>query len=472
MDFTKVRLPLRVGVPFAALALGFLGAVLYVPLALRPLTQRAEVIQHELAESVRHLSNVRGAARDVRMEALLLAYEARSDAGTDPRLRAEAIAAARAQLEEHAAAYGALPRNGDENAIWRRVREADLPALDRAVDRTLAGSPAPAAGPSALRQLLEAGSTLDEGLRRLVEVNVAATQAETARIHAAIGRLSFAYVALAALGALGALLLLPQLLRLLRSYQTSVGNRLAELEAFAGQVSHDLRTPLQTVQLAVQTLERVAEDPASVRRLSARAASGVRHLEGMIQDLLQFARSGSAAGEGGSSDVRAVVAELADEFAGHAERAGVTLTVEAPAVAARIPAIALRTILANLIENAIKYRKPEGANSVAVRASAEDDEAVLRVEDAGVGIAPELLPRVFEPFFRGTRRPDSYGLGLATVKRLVEAHGGTVAVDSAPGRGTTFTVRLPRAEEERARLDARTAPRAPSTPGAEAGGTP
>ncbi len=473
MDFTKVRLPLRVGVPFAALAFGFLGAVLYVPLALRPLTQRAEVIQHELAESVRHLSSVRGAARDVRMEALLLAYESRRAAGTDDlRRRDEAIAEARFQLRGHAAAYTQLPRSEEEDAIWRRVREAELEALDRAVDRTLARAPEQAEGPSALRQLLDAGATLDEELRRLVDLNVAATQAETARIHAAVRRLSIAYVVLAAVGALGALLLLPQLLRLLRTYQTSVGYRLAELEAFAGQISHDLRTPLQTVQLAVQALERVAEDPAGVRKLAARAAQGVRRLDGMIQDLLQFAQSGAAGRAEGRSDVPAVVAELARELEAHAERAEVALTVEADPVAARISPIALKTVLANLVENAIKYRKPAGENLVAVRASADGDEVLLRVEDAGVGIAADLLPHVFEPFFRGTRRPDSYGLGLATVKRLVEAHGGTVSVDSEEGRGTTFIVRLPRAAEARARLSAHTAPRAPSTPGAEAGGRP
>jgi signal transduction histidine kinase len=447
MEPKNVRLPLRVGLPFAALAIGFLGAVLYVPLALRPLTARAEVIQHELAESVRLLSGVRGYARDVRSEALLLAYETRRDPAFDRGPHVQAIAAGRAQLREYAAAYARLPRGDAEDAIWRRVRDADLPALDQAVDRTLATAVRPEADPGALRNLLEAGSSLDDRLRRLGDINVTATQEDTSEIHDDMRRLSIAYVVLAALGALGALLLVPQIVRLLRTYETSVASRLTELDAFAGQISHDLRTPLQTIHLAVHTIEKMADHPESVREIAARAAGGVRRLDAMIQDLLQFARSGAPASEEGRSDVQEVVEELARELAGHAERANVRLSVRAVPVAARIPPVALKAVLSNLLENAIKYRKPDVENHVVVTAEAQGDEVRLRIEDTGVGIAPNALPHVFEPFFRGTRRPDSYGLGLATVKRLVESHRGTIAVHSKEGRGTTFDLRLPRAAE-------------------------
>ncbi len=457
MDFQNVRLPVRVGLPFAALAIGFLGAVLYVPLALRPLTQRAEVIQHELAESVRHLSGVRAYARDIRSEALLLAYEIRSDPTFDRGPRVSAISVGRAGLREHADAYARLPRGDEEEAIWRRVRDADLPALDEAVDRTLRTEERPDARPSALRQLLETGSSLDERLRRLVDLNVTATQAETATIHENVRRLSIAYVVLAALGAAGALLLVPQIVRLLRSYQSSVRNRLAELEAFAGQVSHDLRTPLQTIHLAVHAIDRAADDPAGVRRLAERAAAGVRRLDGMIQELLQFARSGAGGGDGERTDVQEVLAELAHDLDGHAQRANVRLRLNAEPVAARIPPVALKTVLANLVENAIKYRKPDVENEVLVSARPQGKGVLLRVEDTGVGIPPSVLPRVFEPFFRATRRPDSYGLGLATVKRLVDAYRGTISVRSEVGRGTAFEIRLPRAEEERPPLIAREA---------------
>lgn len=452
MDFTKVRLPLRVGVPFAALAIGFVGVVVYVPFALRPLTDRAEVIQHELAESVRVLSDVRGYARDVRMEALL-AYHARWDREIDRAARIQAIAGVWAQLREQVKAYERLPRMPEEDAIWYRVRDVDLGALEAAVDRALA-SPATGDGdPGTVRALTEVGTALDGRLRRLVHINIAASQAETSRIHSDMSRLSIAYVVLAALGTVGALLLLQQILRLLRTYEASVGNRVAELEAFAGQISHDLRTPLQTVQLAVQTIERAADDPAGVRRLAARAASGVRRLDGMIHDLLQFARSSAAGREHGRSDVQEVVGELSRELADPAERAHVALEVRVEPVAARITPIALKTVLANLVENAIKYRKPDAENRVVVSAQAEGDAVVLRVEDTGVGIAADHLPRVFEPFFRGTRRPDSYGLGLATVKRLVEAHDGSVSVQSVEGRGTTFAIRLPGAALERSQRE-------------------
>ncbi len=83
------------------------------------------------------------------------------------------------------------------------------------------------------------------------------------------------------------------------------------------------------------------------------------------------------------------------------------------------------------------------ARTVVVTASAEGHAVTVTVSDRGPGIDSALVPRVFEPFVRGSERPDSYGLGLATVKRLVEAHRGTISVQSTPEAGTTFVIRLP-----------------------------
>lgn len=445
---TRVRLPLRLGIPLAALAVGFVGAVLYVPLALGPMGRRAEAIQQNLAESVRALADLRGVGRDLRTEALL-AYQAQWDPSIDRDARVGAVASNREKLHELATAYARLPRTAEEDAVWREVRDRSVPDLDSAVARTLAARSRPGGDPGAVQVVLDAGASMDAQVQRLVRLNAEEARSESARIHEGMRRLSIAYVTLAALGALGGVLLVPQIVKVLRSHAETVGRRVEELEAFAGQISHDLRSPLQAVQLAVAMVEKHAEDGPAVRRYSAMAISGVRRLDRMIQELLQFARSGAETRDNERCDVPSLVDELVRDLGPQAERAHVALSVcVEPGVVARMAPIALKTVLSNLVENAIKYRRPDGDNRVEVDALSRGDRVRVRVEDTGIGIAPSALPRIFEPFFRATRRPDSHGLGLSTVKRLVEAHRGTISVRSNEGHGTTFLVDLPRAPSQ------------------------
>lgn len=109
----------------------------------------------------------------------------------------------------------------------------------------------------------------------------------------------------------------------------------------------------------------------------------------------------------------------------------------------------LEQVVSNLLDNALKYTPPGG--DIEVEAEVEDDDVVMTVHDSGVGIAPELLPHVFDVFVQGTstldRAQGGLGIGLALVRRLVELHGGSVYAESAgPGEGSTFTIRLPRTE--------------------------
>ena len=110
----------------------------------------------------------------------------------------------------------------------------------------------------------------------------------------------------------------------------------------------------------------------------------------------------------------------------------------------------LKQIIGNLLTNAAKYT--ENGGRITLAASRDGDEAVIRVEDTGVGIAPEMLPRVFDLFTQvdhsHVRSEGGLGIGLTLVKRLVELHGGTITATSEPGRGSVFTVRLPAREEE------------------------
>ncbi|MFL5303034.1 MAG: sensor histidine kinase [Anaeromyxobacteraceae bacterium] len=434
-------LQLRIALAFLGLIVGFVGAVLYVPLALWPVAQRAESIQTHRAEAVRTLGEVRGAARELR-SAALLTYQAQWDESLTRDDGERAVGVARDRIRSRTAEYLRLPRPRppEIERVWRQLADVDFPALDAAVDGAVAASRRPGGDPIAVRRILAAGASVDRDLQHLADMNAEAAQGDAERIHGRIRRLAIGYVILAAVGAAGALVLLLQALTLLRGYTHAAERRVAELEAFAGQVSHDLRSPLQTIQLAVTSIERKAQDE-SLQRLASRAAGSVRRLDAMIRDLLQFARSGGTAQEGVRADVGAVLQDVGDELQPVAQRAGVTLTVAGePGVHARIAGVALKTIVANLVENAIKYRRPDGGGRVDVSAKADRERVVVAVKDDGIGISPGIIPRLFDPFFRGTKRPDSYGLGLATVKRLVESHQGTISVDSEEGRGSVFSV--------------------------------
>jgi signal transduction histidine kinase len=144
-----------------------------------------------------------------------------------------------------------------------------------------------------------------------------------------------------------------------------------------------------------------------------------------------------------SVDLVALVHEVVERSRDALAAAGSSLTVEAPpALCGSWDRLRLDQIVSNLVQNAIKYGL---GSAITVRVRKEDESAILRVEDAGVGIAPADQARIFERFERAvpSRGYPGFGLGLWIVRQLVEAFGGTITVDSALGRGATFEVRLP-----------------------------
>jgi signal transduction histidine kinase len=132
-----------------------------------------------------------------------------------------------------------------------------------------------------------------------------------------------------------------------------------------------------------------------------------------------------------------------DLYRDTAEAKGIALESHTDeSVAVSIDRLRFEQVAANLLDNAIKYTPPGGR--VDISASRENGRAVLRVRDTGIGIPPAEVPRIWERLFRGdqSRTERGLGLGLSLVKAVVEAHGGTVSVDSTPGAGSTFTVSL------------------------------
>jgi signal transduction histidine kinase/ActR/RegA family two-component response regulator len=218
-----------------------------------------------------------------------------------------------------------------------------------------------------------------------------------------------------------------------------------ELLAMLG---HELRNPLSAITTAVHVLETGDPPPELARRALEVIARQNAHLAHLVDDLLDVARvtSGKIALvrrplELGQA-VRHGLATLA--ASGRTERHRVTLDLEP--VWADVDETRFEQIVNNLVGNAVRFTPAAGTIVTSLRA--EPGEAVLRVRDSGVGISPEMLPRVFDLFAQGERGPDrgggGLGLGLTLVRRITELHGGRVeAASEGTGHGSTFTVRLP-----------------------------
>ena len=217
---------------------------------------------------------------------------------------------------------------------------------------------------------------------------------------------------------------------------------------FVANVSHELKTPLTVIGGFAETL---ADDdpPAPQRRQFIEAIRGsAQRMQRLVDDLLDLSRieSGGWQPHIGTVDVRTLAREAAAAIAPAAQKNGVEVRVDVADDAAAILAdgTAVRQVLANLSENAVRHTS---SGAITIRTRRESTRVALSVSDTGSGIAPEHLPRIFERFYRAdparARVAGGTGLGLAIVKHLVEAHGGRVAATSAPGAGTTVTAWFP-----------------------------
>jgi signal transduction histidine kinase/ActR/RegA family two-component response regulator len=218
-------------------------------------------------------------------------------------------------------------------------------------------------------------------------------------------------------------------------------------DEFMAMLAHELRNPLSAISAAVQVLE--ASDVRQASALRARSIIGrqVTHLARLVDDLLEVGRvvTGKIVLERRPIDFADLV-HRAVTVCGERQNEQRLEVITQPAWIEG-DLVRVEQIVNNIVGNAVKYTPASGA--IRVRLDIDGADAVLRVEDNGYGIAPELLPRVFDLFVQGERTLDraqgGLGIGLTLVRRLVALHGGTVAAFSeGPGRGSVFTVRLPK----------------------------
>jgi signal transduction histidine kinase len=218
-------------------------------------------------------------------------------------------------------------------------------------------------------------------------------------------------------------------------------------EEFLHVASHELRAPIATVRLAVHLLRREvrAGDAEGCERRLRVLDRQVARLLGVSETLLDVSRitAGRLELVREDGDLAALVREVALRFADDAAEQGSAVEVDAPGpVRCALDPSRMDQVISNLVSNAVKYGRGEPIR-VAVRA--EGGRAIVEVRDGGIGIAPEHQERIFGRFERAvsSRNYAGLGLGLWIARRLVEAHGGTIRVRSAPGAGSTFTIELP-----------------------------
>jgi len=224
-------------------------------------------------------------------------------------------------------------------------------------------------------------------------------------------------------------------------------------ENFAAIVSHELKSPLGALQQNLYALVGELED-----KLSEDQQQRFARLKTRLDDLLKLIHSWLRVFSVDINRLKetfkpvampVVVAKAVETIQPHATRKAVEIQTEA---AESLPPVngdegSLTEVVVNLLSNAVKYSFPN--SRITVRLAAQGGDVLVAVTDTGVGIAKQDLPHLFQDFARGHSQPEGVsgcGLGLAISRRIVDVHGGTVAVESEPGKGSTFTIRLPLAQ--------------------------
>lgn len=220
--------------------------------------------------------------------------------------------------------------------------------------------------------------------------------------------------------------------------------RYAEIATLAGGLAHEIKNPLSTISMNLELLvEDLANSEAQRDRRMLKKIQTVqrecRHLEDILNEFLKFARVSQL--ELSDADLNEVVQEFIEFYRPLAEEHRIEIS---PHLGGDLPPVRLdralfRQVLMNLALNA-QQAMPHGGQ-LELQTYVRDDAVHLDLIDTGIGMDPKTAARMFNVFF--STKPGGSGLGLPTVKKIVEAHGGRIAADSEPGRGTRFTISLP-----------------------------
>jgi signal transduction histidine kinase len=405
-----------------------------------------EVIQRDALVSVRMVDRV---AMDVLREQIFVGEHIfEKDAAKMAKIE-PLIAAARADYVATARAYSPLTRFSGEAFAWHELT-ADVAAAQAAENAALARSRQnrDVEASAMMAQTKQLFDKIDQDATTLVDINERAAEmaarraTDRHRFDSLVQLLVTAGIlVLVVLGGMWITRIVLRGQRDLELANVELENRNRELDAFAGRIAHDLRSPLNTINLSVEMLGLTV--PAA-KPMSASVMRGVTRIARLIDDLLVLSRVGVMPRTTSRTDP--IAASLEDDLGRLvAEHAG-SLRIELQPAEVWVSEALLRQVLWNLGENAVKYRRADAAPTLAIEGRIAGGHYVIRVADNGLGMSEEDAQHAFEPFYRSehTSSIAGTGLGLAIVRRIVEASGGRIALDTRLGHGTTFTITLPR----------------------------
>ncbi len=217
----------------------------------------------------------------------------------------------------------------------------------------------------------------------------------------------------------------------------------SELDRFVYSTSHDLRAPLSSIRGLILLTERES-DPSEMKQYIAMMKTRVNNLDKFITDISDYSRNSRTEIVKISTPVKKVIRDVLENLRYYPGSDSVKIELNVPDELLIVTdPMRLQMVLGNLISNAFKYYDPDKEDCyIKISVTCEDALLNLIIEDNGIGISPELVPRIFDMFFQAHEKSTGSGLGLYIVKETVQKLGGTIAVESAVNIGTKFTVKL------------------------------
>jgi signal transduction histidine kinase len=362
------------------------------------------------------------------------------------------ITADRRDVDREFTAYAKLPRYPNEPALFAAV-QAERNDLDDLLDAALAGR-----NPMLLASVHQKLDSVQQSIQRVVEFDAEQGQRlgheidGIRRTTRALGNwLDSLSVALAIVAAILALRQLRRAKRTLELARKAGQQREADLASlaealgnFAGQVAHDIVSPLSTALLSLERLRETYAADAAACRSADRGVAAILRVHNLVDGLLAFSRAGGHPDPGSSTEITPVITEVIDELGPQAKQQRIALNVTTmPGAAVACSPGVLTSLVSNLVRNAIRYMGDAADRRIALRVLDAGNRFRIEVQDTGPGIPFEQQRRIFEPYVQLGGGGTGIGLGLATVERLARAHGGAVGVTSSPGRGSLFWFELP-----------------------------
>lgn len=448
-NLSSHRLVFLLAASFSLTVVLFLSSTAVSQAQLLRIESEARTLTESALHATERLANVRTELR--RTEKVLRSVVTPSADGLDATATRHELSTSLAIIAENAEKYFAQPTlakddGGDEKTLKANLR-ASLRTMnastERALQRLERGDHQGAAAELSARAL-PAVDSADAHTRRAAETNRRAAYDTVARI----ASLTQAWgLGVDVVSAMFALVTAYFVIRFVRGYWALVDRRAVELEHFAGRVAHDIRSPLGTVSFALELARRDPDVKPQTRKRIDRAIRTTQRVGQLVDGLLLFAMSGKSTSMEHGANVNEVLSGVVDDVLAIAEEKRIHLDFQPsdPQLSVACSPGVLVSMTANLLGNAIKYMGDASRREVVVRVRDARTFVCVEVHDTGPGIPFDRRSEIFLPHVRGVHTTiPGFGLGLATVRRLAEAHEGEVGLTSDAAVGSVFWFRLPK----------------------------